>query len=154
MLKKTPLHDVHQGLGARLIDFGGWDMPVQYGSIIEEAKTTRTKVGLFDIGHMGRIELLGPDAVATADWVMTCNVGVLKTGRVKYGLLLNENGTAIDDVLVYCDVDRIHVVVNAGNRDRDRDTFRARVKEKGFDCLVIDTACENEENHDKSFLGA
>jgi len=153
MLKTTPLHDVHQGLGARLIDFGGWDMPVQYGSIIDEAKTTRTKVGLFDIGHMGRIELLGPDAVATADWVMTCNVGVLKTGRVKYGLLLNERGTCIDDVLVYRDEDRVHLVVNAGNRLRDVAHVREQVAAKNFECQVIDAADPADPGIADGFLG-
>ena len=151
--KRTPLYPVHMAMEARVIDFGGWDMPVQYEGIVAEAEATRQRVGIFDIGHMGRLEFVGPQAVEAVDWCLSCNVAALTEGRVKYGLLLNENGTAIDDVLVYCDVDRIHVVVNAGNRDRDRETFRARVKEKGFDCLVIDAACENEENQDKSFLG-
>ncbi len=153
MNKSTPLYTAHQELGARIIDFGGWDMPVQYEGIVAEAQATRQRVGIFDIGHMGRLEFVGPDAVAAVDWCVSCNVAGLTEGRVKYGLLLQEDGTALDDVLVYMDSDRVHVVVNAGNRDRDRDTFRERVRAKGFDCLVIDTACPQEPNQDKSFLG-
>ena len=153
MNKRTPLYTAHQELGARIIDFGGWEMPVQYAGIVAEAQATRQRVGLFDIGHMGRLEVIGPDAVAAVDWCLSCNVAALAEGRVKYGLLLQDDGTALDDVLVYMDSDRVHVVVNAGNRDRDRETFRERVRAKGFDCLVIDAACPKEPNHDRSLLG-
>jgi aminomethyltransferase len=154
MLKQTPLYDAHVALGARMVDFGGWNMPVQYDGIIPEAEATRQRVGLFDIGHMGRVELVGPDATAAADWVLSCNVGVLKPGRVKYGFLLTEQGTVIDDTLVYCDEDRIHVVVNAGNRDRDRDHIREQVAAKGFDCRVLDAAEPDEDDIEKLWLGA
>jgi len=150
--KRTPLYPVHVAMEARVIDFGGWDMPVQYEGIIPEAHATRQRVGLFDIGHMGRVEFLGPQAVEAVDWCVSCNVAGLAEGRVKYGLLLQEDGTALDDVLVYRDVDRVHVVVNAGNRDRDRETFRERVAAKGFDCVVIDTAID-DPNIGDSFLG-
>ena len=114
---------------------------------------TRQRVGIFDIGHMGRVEFTGPDAVAAADWCVSCNVAGLKQGRVKYGIVTTERGTALDDVLVYMDEDRVHMVVNAGNRDVDREHFRNRVRDRGFDCTVIDAACPKEPNQEQSFLG-
>ncbi len=151
--KRTPLHPIHESLGARIIDFGGWDMPVQYAGIVAESKATRTQVGLFDIGHMNRIEFLGADRVAAVDWCLSCNVANLTEGRVKYGLLLTERGTALDDVLVYFDSDRIHVVVNAGNRDQDLRLFRERIAAKGFDCTVIDAGDGNDPKIGESLLG-
>ncbi len=153
MNKRTPLYAVHESLHARIVDFGGWDMPVQYAGIIPESAATRQRVGLFDIGHMGRLEVIGKDAVAAVDWCVTCDVASLAEGRVKYGILADENGCALDDLLVYRDSDRVHVVVNAGNRDRDRETFLARVAARGFDCRVIDTAWEHETRHAETFLG-
>ncbi len=153
MNKRTPLHPVHESLGARIIDFGGWDMPVQYEGIIPETNATRQRVGLFDIGHMGRVEFIGPHATEALDYCVSCNVAKLKEFRVKYGIVTTERGTAIDDVLVYRDTDRLHVVVNAGNRDRDRDHFRDLVREKGFDCTVVDAACPQEPNQGMSLLG-
>ncbi len=153
MAKTTPLHSTHVSLDARMIDFGGWDMPIQYEGIVSECATTRQRVGIFDIGHMGRLEFSGPQAVEALDYCVSCNVAALTDGRVKYGLILTERGTAIDDVLVYKDIDRVHVVVNAGNRDVDREHFRKIVAEKGFDCLVIDAACPQEPHQGHSFLG-
>jgi aminomethyltransferase len=137
MLQRTPLYETHVALGARMVDFGGWEMPVQYAGIIEETKATRTAVGIFDIGHMGRIEVVGPDHVAAVDWVVTCDVQKLGLGRCKYGILSTERGTAIDDVLVYRDTDRTHLVINAGNRDPDRDHIRAQIAKKGFNAKAI-----------------
>jgi len=151
--RRTPLHPIHESLGARIIDFGGWDMPVQYEGIVAESKATRTQVGLFDIGHMNRIEFLGPDRVAAVDWCMSCNVANLTEGRVKYGLLLTERGTALDDILIYFDSDRIHAVVNAGNRDQDVALFRERIAAKDFDCTVIDAGDGNDPNIGQSLLG-
>jgi aminomethyltransferase len=151
--KRTPLYDVHQALGARVIDFGGWDMPVQYEGIIPETHATRRQVGLFDIGHMGRIELVGPDHAKAADWVMTCDVLALKQGRIKYGILSTERGTAIDDVLVYCDVDRTHLVINAGGREGDLKHVREQIAAKRFDCKAIAATDPNDPNIKSSVLG-
>lgn len=157
MTKRTPLHATHESLGARMIDFGGWDMPVQYAGIVAEAEATRQRVGLFDIGHMGRLEVVGPQHAEAVDWIVSSSIVPLATGRVKYGLVLTERGTAIDDVLVYRDVDRTHVVVNAGNRDVDREHFRAQVAAKGFDAVVHDAATPDvntdREGVDGLFLG-
>ncbi len=138
MLKRTPLYETHVALGARMVDFGGWEMPVQYEGIIPEVEATRKRVGLFDIGHMGRLEVVGEDHVKAADWVVTCDVAALRPGRVKYGILSSERGTAIDDVLVYSDIDRTHIVVNAGGRDVDREHVREQVRAKGFQARVLD----------------
>jgi aminomethyltransferase len=133
-MKVTPLHDAHVAAGATMVDFAGWHMPVQYTSGVEETKHCRTKAGLFDLCHMGRLEVTGPEAVAAVDSLVTCNVPKLKVGVCKYGILANEKGGAIDDVLVYRDADRVHIIINAGNRDRD---FRHVLEQAGsFDCEV------------------
>lgn len=153
MLKRTPLFEAHVALGARMVDFGGWEMPVQYEGIVAEAQATRQRVGIFDIGHMGRIEVIGPDHVAAVDWVVTSDVVKLGEGRCKYAILSTDRGTAIDDVLVYKAADRTHLVVNAGNREKDRDHVREQVKAKGFRATVIDTTDAADPNLGKSVLG-
>ncbi len=133
-MRRTPLYEAHVAAGARMVDFSGWEMPVQYAGILEEAKHVRSAVGLFDLCHMGRLEVRGPEAVAAVDATVSCNTGKLPLGVCKYGLLCNEAGGVIDDVLVYRDRDLVHVIVNAGNRERD---FR-RVQETcgPFECEV------------------
>jgi len=153
MLKRTPLYESHVALGARMVDFGGWEMPVQYAGIIEEARATRTAVGIFDIGHMGRIEVIGPDHRAAVDWVATCNVQKLGQGRCKYCVLTTERGTAIDDALVYTDEDRTHLVINAGNRDVDLAHVREQIAKKGFRAEAIDCADPAEPAVAKTWLG-
>lgn len=153
MLKRTPLYEVHVGLQARMVDFGGWEMPVQYEGIVAEAQATRQRVGLFDIGHMGRLEIVGEDHVQAADWVVTCDVAKLGLGRCKYGIVSTARGTAIDDVLVYRDADRTHLVVNAGNRERDRDHVREQIAAKGFRASVIDAADPADPGIGRSVLG-
>ncbi len=133
-MRRTPLYEAHVAAKATMVEFAGWEMPVQYTGPVEETKHCRTKAGLFDLCHMGRLVVTGPEAVAAVDSLVTCNVPKLKTGVCKYGILTNEKGGAIDDVLVYKDVDRVHVIINAGNRDRD---FRHFLEHCGsFDCEV------------------
>jgi aminomethyltransferase len=133
-LRRTPLFDVHVAAGARMVDFAGWEMPVQYIGPVEETRHVRSSVGLFDLCHMGRLEVIGPEAVAAVDAIVSCNAAKLATGACKYGLLCAENGGVLDDVLIYKDVDRVHVIINAGNRDRD---FRHFLENAGpFDCEV------------------
>src|SRR5690242_19314200 len=91
MLKRTPLYDWHVDHGARMVDFAGWDMPVQYSSIVEEHQAVRTAVGLFDINHMGRFWIAGARAVELVQKVFTNNAATLKEGQVRYGLVCNEN---------------------------------------------------------------
>lgn len=122
-LARTPLHDWHSQHGARMVDFAGWSMPVQYTSIVEEHRATRTAVGLFDISHMGRLRLVGPKALDFLDHLVTRRVGTMEVGHVRYALITNRQGGILDDVLVY----HLHdpqgvpyglVVVNASNREK------------------------------------
>lgn len=118
MALRTPLYDWHVAQGARMVDFAGWDMPVQYTSIIEEHQTVRSAAGLFDISHMGRLSFTGPDALALIQQVYTNNAATLKEGQVRYGLVCNEQGGIRDDVLVYRWPQSYAMVVNASNRTK------------------------------------
>jgi aminomethyltransferase len=117
-LRRTPLHELHRGLGARLIPFAGWEMPVQYSSIIEEHRTVRSGVGLFDLSHMGEIHLLGGEAVAFGRYALVSDPGALEVGRAQYSMLCAEDGGVIDDLIVYrLDDDELMIVCNASNHD-------------------------------------
>ncbi|MCL4151044.1 UNVERIFIED_CONTAM: hypothetical protein GTU68_048872 [Idotea baltica] len=116
-MKQTPLHDVHETLGAKMVDFGGWHMPVQYGPILDEAKCVRSKAGLFDLGHMGRLSVTGPDAVKYLDSIATNHVGRIPMGSIRYTLFCKPDGNPIDDLLVYRGEDEVYLVVNASNTD-------------------------------------
>ena len=98
---RTPLYSWHVAHKARMVPFGGWDMPVQYAGIIEEHKAVRAAAGLFDISHMARLSFTGPDALALLELVFTNSVSTMKAGQVRYGLILNERGGILDDILVY-----------------------------------------------------
>ena len=115
MALRTPLYDCHLAHGGRMVEFGGWDMPVQYSSIVEEHQAVRTGVGLFDISHMGRLSFGGPDALALIQQVYTNNAATMKDGQVRYGLICNEQGGIRDDVLVYRWPYGWAMVVNAAN---------------------------------------
>ncbi len=118
----TPLRSWHAAHGARLVPFGGWEMPVQYTSIVEEHTATRTAAGLFDISHMGRINFVGPGAATLLDRLLTNSVATLKPGQIRYALVCNEQGGVLDDVLVYRTPASDHtdhmLVVNASNRPK------------------------------------
>jgi aminomethyltransferase len=119
-MKKTPLYDRHVSLGARVIDFGGWAMPVQYTNVIEEHETTREKAGLFDICHMGEIEVRGPQALDLLQRVLSRNLAGQITGQIKLSVMTNEQGGIIDDLTVYrLGGDHYMVVTNAGTKDKD-----------------------------------
>jgi aminomethyltransferase len=122
-LARTPLYDWHVAHGGRMVEFGGWSMPVQYTSIVAEHVATRTSVGLFDISHMGRLRFDGPDAAKFLDTLVTRRVVDLSPGQIRYGLVTNEEGGILDDVLVYRLADAgggtYHLmVVNASNRPK------------------------------------
>ncbi len=139
-MKQTSLHSVHIAAGARMVEFGGWSMPVQYGPILEEAQRVRTTGGLFDLGHMGRFRFTGPDAVALIDRVATCFCGKIPIDSIRYGLLCREDGNPIDDVLVYRGTDDVFMVVNAGNRDADMAWIQSHVD--GLDVTIEDQTDE------------
>jgi aminomethyltransferase len=116
MPNRTPLYDSHVAQGARMVDFAGWDMPVQYSTIVEEHEAVRKAVGIFDISHMGRLWFGGKDSLPIVQKVYTNNAATLKEGQVRYGLVCNEAGGIKDDVLVYGFSDGYGMVVNASNR--------------------------------------
>jgi aminomethyltransferase len=116
MADRTPLYDWHVAHGARMVDFAGWDMPVQYTGIVEEHQAVRTGAGLFDISHMGRLSFAGPDSLALIQQVYTNNAATLKDGQARYGLVCNAQGGIRDDVLVYRWPYGYAMVVNASNR--------------------------------------
>ncbi len=118
-MKKTSLAHVHEALGARMVEFGGWWMPVQYRSILEEGRTVRGASGLFDLGHMGRFHVSGPDAVALCDRVSSNHVAKVPVGAIRYSLLLNEDGYPLDDFLFYVEEQGVYLVVNASNTAQD-----------------------------------
>jgi aminomethyltransferase len=119
-LRDTALHAVHRKMGAKMVDFGGWDMPLQYSGILEEHRAVRTNVGVFDVSHMGEIEVLGPDAGALTDYVTTNAVAKLEAGQVHYAGLLYEHGGFVDDILVHKIAgDRYFLCVNASNQEKD-----------------------------------
>src|SRR5690606_22836454 len=98
-LKKTPLHARHRSLGARMVEFGGWDMPVEYSGIVDEHMAVRTRAGLFDVSHMGQIEIAGADALAAVQHVACNDASRLAVGQAHYSALTTPAGTFIDDVL-------------------------------------------------------
>ena len=137
-MRKTPLHAAHAALGARFVPFAGFEMPVQYTGIVDETNCVRSAVGLFDLCHMGRLEIHGPDREALVDAVFSATFTKLRHGRAKYGFLLNEEGYPIDDVLVYRDTDVVHIVINAGGREADP-AWVAKVRsDRGLDCEIRD----------------
>jgi aminomethyltransferase len=119
-LRTTPLNRVHRSLGAKMVDFGGWDMPVQYSGIMEEHKTVRNAVGVFDVSHMGEIEIRGPEAAQLTDFVTTNHAGKLKIGQAHYSGLLYPHGGFVDDILVHkVAEDHFFLCINAANQDKD-----------------------------------
>jgi aminomethyltransferase len=118
MPQRTPLYDWHTAHGARIVEFGGWDMPIQYTTIIDEHTAVRTAAGLFDISHMGRLSFGGPDALDLIQRVYTNNAATMKDMQARYGLICNAGGGIRDDVLVYRWPYGWAMVVNASNREK------------------------------------
>lgn len=120
-LKKTPLCEEHVKLGAKMVDFAGWYMPVQYSGLKEEHLNVRKNVGLFDVSHMGEIRVKGPKALETLQWLTTNDVSKLNAGEAQYSLLPNDRGGLVDDIYVYClEKNQDYLVcVNASNSDKD-----------------------------------
>ncbi len=119
-LRRTPLFDLHRELGARIVPFAGWEMPVQYSGILDEVRSVRTNAGLFDISHMGRAHVFGSGALDVLQRLTTNDVAALEAGRAHYTLLTNPNGGVIDDLIVYRVAENdFWVVINAGNSSKD-----------------------------------
>ncbi len=118
-MKTTSLHSIHSALGAKLIDFGGWHMPVQYGAILDEVVCVRNRAGLFDLGHMGRVHVSGPDALAFVDRIATNYCAKIPVQSIRYSLFCRPDGNPIDDVLLYREPESVYIVVNASNTAAD-----------------------------------
>jgi aminomethyltransferase len=140
-MKHTPFYALHQQLGAKIVEFGGYAMPVMYSSIIEEHKTVRSAVGMFDVSHMGEFEIRGSDALALVQRVTTNDASKLSPGKVQYSAMCYPDGGIVDDLLVYnLGGDRYMLVVNASNLQKDFDWI---VQHKGaLQAEVIDQSEE------------
>ncbi|MEE1200983.1 MAG: glycine cleavage system aminomethyltransferase GcvT [Christensenellales bacterium] len=135
-LKRTPLYDAHVAAGATMVDFGGWEMPIQYpGGIIAEHLNDRRHCGIFDVSHMGRLIVAGPDRLAFLQKVLTSNVAALVPGRAQYCIIPTETGGAVDDAYLYMyDEERYLLVVNASNTEKDLDHLAKYLPD--YDCTV------------------
>ena len=139
-IRKTALHAVHRQMGAKMVEFNGWEMPVEYpaslgGGIIAEHTAVRTAVGIFDVSHMGDIRLAGPQALAAVQHISMNDASRLAVGQAQYSALLYPEGTFVDDVIVHrLDEDEYLLVINAGTREKDFSWVRANTHE--FDCVV------------------
>ncbi|MCK5759633.1 MAG: glycine cleavage system aminomethyltransferase GcvT [Clostridiales bacterium] len=129
-MKKTPLYETHLELGAKIIDFGGWMLPVQYSSIIKEHNAVRESAGVFDVSHMGEIYITGKDAADFADYLVTNDLSDIKSGMVIYSPMCYLDGGTVDDVLVYCLSAKNYLfVVNASNIEKDFNWIKSNSKD-------------------------
>lgn len=140
---QTALHGWHAEAGGRMVDFAGWEMPIQYTSISQEHHAVRKQAGIFDIAHMGRLWFRGPDAVRLLDHLLTNHVEKMSAGQVRYSLICNESGGILDDVLVSRFEDACLLVVNGANREKIVDWIEQH--RSGFDASV-------EDETDSSFM--
>ena len=139
-LKKTPLHARHRALGARMVEFGGWDMPVEYSGIVEEHMAVRTRAGLFDVSHMGQIEIAGPGALAAVQHITSNDASRLAVTQAQYSALTTPEGTFVDDVLTYRMADdHFMLVVNASNIIKDFRWITAHIQDVG-DAAAVNTS--------------
>lgn len=144
-LKRTPLYEQHVQAGGKIVPFAGYAMPVQYpAGILAEHEAVRTRAGLFDVSHMGEIELRGPGALDLVQYVTTNDAARLDVGQAQYSVICREDGGCVDDCIVYRFDDRYMIVVNASNRDRDRDwiifhsdKFDVEVEDRSDDYALI-----------------
>jgi len=133
-LRKTALNPIHRQLGAKMVDFGGWDMPLEYSGILAEHEAVRTRAGLFDVSHMGEMEIRGPGALGLVQLVSCNNAAKLAIGQAHYAGLMTSRGTFVDDLLVHKISDTHYMLcVNAGNQDQD---YEHIVEHNKFDAQV------------------
>jgi aminomethyltransferase len=143
MLKRTPFYDIHKESGAKLIDFGGFEMPVQYAGIIKEHTAVRERAGIFDVSHMGEILVEGPNAFDLVQFATVNDVSKLEPGKIQYSAMCYEHGGIVDDLLVYCyDASKYLLVVNASNKEKDFDWLQKLNQSIGADLKDIsETTC-------------
>ena len=142
VLRHTPLHDAHLELNARMVPYAGYEMPVQYTSIIEEHRAVRGAVGLFDLSHMGELHLSGPEAMAFARYAVVSDPGLLEPGQAQYSMLCAPDGGIIDDVIVYRVEDGYLIVCNAANHDAVLAQLESLVAHGDFDVSLADRSDE------------
>jgi aminomethyltransferase len=129
-LLRTPLFDIYKEHGGKVIDFGGWELPVQFSSIKEEHEAVRTKAGLFDVSHMGEFDVKGPNALSFLQYTMTNDVSKLQNGQAQYTAMCYENGGTVDDLLVYKRAENDYLlVVNASNIEKDFEWLQSHITE-------------------------
>ncbi len=139
-MARTKFYSIHEALGAKIIDFAGYDMPVQYSSMIKEHMAVRNSVGVFDVSHMGEFFVTGPEALKLVDYITTNNPAKLEQGQVQYSAMCYEDGGIVDDLLVYkFDDTKFMLVVNASNKEKDLDWIN---KHNKFDAKVTDDSDE------------
>jgi aminomethyltransferase len=139
-LRKTPLNARHRASGARMVPFSGWDMPVEYSGIVQEHLAVRTRAGLFDVSHMGEIEIAGKDALATLQRISSNDASKLSVGQAQYSGLMTPQGTFVDDLLVYrLASDHFLLVVNAGNIEKDYAWIAEHI-DPSTDTVVVDAS--------------
>src|SRR5258708_5329619 len=138
-LKRTPLNAVHRGMGAKMVNFEGWDMPVEYSGVIPEHRAVRQAVGLFDVSHMGEIVISGPQALELTQHVTTNDASKLERGQAQYSSMLYAHGGFVDDLLVHRVDEHIYFLcVNASNQDKDFDHILGVARDRHFDAMVED----------------
>lgn len=143
-MNRTPLNDIHKSLGAKMVEFNGWEMPLRYTSITEEHAATRSRAGLFDLSHMGRLALRGKDAEAFLSRMTTARTDSLPVGKGKYSFICDPDGGVIDDIVFYRFKSFIGLVVNAGNREAvldwlrgQKDPWEVEIQDLTFDLAMI-----------------
>ncbi len=139
-LLRTPLYQRHIEMGARMVGFGGWEMPVQYTGVLDEHHAVRGAAGLFDISHMGEVELRGPDALAYLQQLLTADIAAIAPGAANYALMCHEDGGVIDDTFVYNLGDHYLVVINAANIAKDVAWMHGRLA--GYDAELRHTSAD------------
>lgn len=141
-LKRTPLYQCHLKYGGKMVEFAGWELPVQFSGIIEEHKAVRTAAGLFDVSHMGEFDVRGEDAEALLQYALTADIATVAVGQAKYSLMCAPNGGVVDDVIAYrLEKDHFMVVVNAANSERDFRWLRdLATKSPGFRVELTDVS--------------
>ncbi|MEZ5285496.1 MAG: glycine cleavage system aminomethyltransferase GcvT [Vicinamibacterales bacterium] len=140
-LKKTPLHATHVALGARMVSYGGWDMPVEYSGIVAEHMAVRTAAGLFDVSHMGEVEIAGPGALDAVQHITSNDAAKLQVGQIQYSALTTPEGTFVDDLLVYrLGPSHYLLVINAANIDKDVAWITARAAEAVPGIAVVNSS--------------
>src|SRR6185295_8794570 len=140
MARRTPLYEAHRALGARCVEFAGWEMPVSYSGATEEHRAVRERCGLFDVSHMGEVELHGPQAGAVCQELTVNDVTRLKIGDGQYSLLCNDQGGVLDDIIVFrLGPERYLLVVNAANAEADAAWIRQRA---GGRATIVDRSAE------------